>query len=173
MQTLPIKSDKTTKSSLRHHQQHQVRRVTMATRQHAPQPGRRPATYRDDTSLRDEALRPFRIFPSLGPPPMHRARRRHSSRCSGPCGWARRRIRQHTCIDRESCVVPPGRKRRSDRVTIWGRAPVAKCDAVGSGGSSYGRTGRPPPIDQNLGLVVAVMKQFASDTGANFHYLNP
>ena len=24
-----------------------------------------------------------------------------------------------------------------------------------SGGSSYGRTGRPPPIDQNLGLVMA------------------
>jgi len=36
-------------------------------------------------------------------------------------GWAaRRRIRQHTCIDRVSCVVPRGRKSRHDRVTVWG-----------------------------------------------------
>ena len=37
-----------------------------------------------------------------------------------------------------------------------------------SGGSSYGRSGRLPPIDQNLGLVMAARLRH----GANFH-LNP
>ena len=43
---------------------------------------------------------------------------------------------------------------------------------ITSGGSSCGRTERPPPIDQKLGMVMAAQKQSGAYTGANFH-LNP